>query len=121
MSLVVSVWLVDPDDLMKVRTLPPSDGEDSYGGGEDTRTTLWNSPAVVRRGARFLPWLADHNLYIEPKDVPAFGEECERLLADSAGLAAETECRLEQIERNLTNMLQVVARATSMGQGVVIW
>lgn len=86
MTLLVHTFV--HDEPGKLRLLDdPEDGGD-MAGFESSRTKLWGSEPARALGARFLPRLADDDLYVQPEDVEEFLAECELL----RGHTAEPRC-----------------------------
>jgi hypothetical protein len=88
MSLVVSAYWRDP---ATGETEEFTDWEQGHhmAGVERARCDLWGSEAVRRRGARFLPQLADADLWVVPEELDAFVAEVRALQADLDDLRAE--------------------------------
>jgi hypothetical protein len=92
MSLVVSAYWRDP---ATGETEEFTDWEQGHhmAGVERARWELWGSEAIRKRGAKFLPQLADSNLWVTPEELDAFVAEVQWLLADVDGLRAELDDR----------------------------
>ncbi len=58
---------------------------------ERARQNLWASDALRRRGATFLPQLAESDPWVSSDDLEAFGAGVRNLLADSDGLRADLD------------------------------
>jgi hypothetical protein len=90
-------------------------------GVERARWDLWESEAVRRRGARFLPQLADSDLWVAPGDLEAFTAEVHDLLADLDSLRTELvrgpDCLLPHY---LGNFLLAAEYARARGGGINI-
>ena len=120
MSLVVSAFWTDP---ATGETHDFTDRDDGHhmAGVERARWDLWGSEAVRRRGATFLPQLADSDLWVGPAELPAFVTEVRSLLADVGGLRAELgrgpDCTLPHY---LANFLRAADYAAACGGGVSI-
>ncbi len=120
MSLVVSAWWRDPaTGEFKQFT----DWEDGHymAGVERARWDLWGSDAVRRRGASFLPQLAESDLWVAPEDLEAFSSEVHGLSADLDGLREELgrgpDCLLPHY---LDNFLRAAEFARARGGGINI-
>jgi hypothetical protein len=120
MSLVVSAFWTDPGTGDSCEFTDWDDGH-HMAGVERARTDLWGSGAVRRRGATFLPRLADSDLWVGPNELPAFAAEVRALMADVDGLRAELgrrpDCTLPQY---LANFLRAADYAAARGGGVKI-
>ena len=120
MSLVVSAYWRDP---ATGATEEFTDWEDGHhmAGVERARWDLWGSEAVRRRGAKFLPQLAESDLWVAPEELDAFVAEVRALLADVDGLRAELgrgpDCLLPHY---LGNFLRAAEYARTRGGGVNI-
>ncbi len=88
MSLVVSAFWTDPA-TGEWHTFVDWDDGSYMAGGERARWNLWGSEAVRRRGATFLPQLADSDMWVGPDELAAFVAEVRALQADVDGLCAE--------------------------------
>ncbi|GAA4574810.1 hypothetical protein [Planotetraspora kaengkrachanensis] len=119
MSLTVDVFVILEDGRREVLDVP-QDASD-LAGHERTRTVVWGSPVVRSLGARFLPSLADSDLWLEPDLLDDFAAECAMLLGHLPAIAAETGWRDDYIRHRLGNMTDAVARARSVDGGIVIW
>ncbi|MGW2720896.1 hypothetical protein [Streptomyces sp. NPDC001492] len=125
MSLLVDVFVREPDGRMRILDVP----DDVYqsGGFESWRTTVWGSEFVRSLGARFLPVLADDDLYVEAGDVPEFRREVALLRSRLDELAHGTERprtveeHRHQIETRLRIIEESVRKALEIGGGVLIW
>jgi hypothetical protein len=88
---------------------------------ERARLELWGSEAVRRRGATFLPKLAESDLWVAPEDLDAFEREVRSLLCDVDGLRAELgrspDCTLTDY---LNNFIRAADYARSRGGGINI-
>lgn len=120
MSLVVSAYWSNP---ATGATEGFTDWEDGHymAGVERARQELWGSESVRRRGATFLPQLADSNLWVAPEELDSFVAEVRRLLADVDGLRAELgrgpDCTLPHY---LENFLRAAEYARARSGGVNI-
>ncbi|MFT3880232.1 MAG: hypothetical protein QM703_11295 [Gemmatales bacterium] len=120
MSLVVSAFW---NDLATGELREFTDWDDGHhmAGVERARTDLWGSESVRRRGAKFLPKLAESNLWVSPDELPEFIAEVRALLAEVDKLRAELgrdpDCTLSHY---LTNFLRAAEYATVRSGGVNI-
>ncbi len=58
-------------------------------GFESYRKTLWGAPSLVSRGCRFFPQLDGADLFVYPKDLNAFADECRKIESESESIAHE--------------------------------
>ena len=120
MTLIVSAHWLDPATGEGKSFTDWEDGH-QMAGVERARQTLWGSEAVRRRGAKFLPQLAESDLWVAPEDVEAFATEVRDLLADLECLRAELDrgpdCLLPHY---LENFLRAADYARSKGGCVSI-
>jgi hypothetical protein len=120
MSLIVSAFWTDPTTG---ETHEFTDWENGHhmAGVERARWDLWGSEAVRRRGAKYLPQLADSNMWVGPDELPSFVAEVRMLLADVEGLRTELgrgpDCTLPHY---LGNFLLAAEFAAARGGGVNI-
>jgi hypothetical protein len=120
MSLVVSAYWRNPDTG---ETEEFTDWEQGHymAGVERARWDLWGSEAVRRRGARFLPQLADSDLWVAAEELDAFVAEVSALQAALDDLRAELgrgpDCLLPHY---LGNLLRAAAYARVRSGGVNI-
>ena len=74
-----------------------------------------------RRGAKFLPQLAESDLWVAPEELETFVAEVQSLLTDVAALRAELgrgpDCSLAHY---LNNFLRAAEYARARGGGVTI-
>jgi hypothetical protein len=120
MSLVVSAFWRDPA-TGKTQEFTDRDHGHNLAGVERARRELWGSEAVKRREARFLPQLAESDLWVGPDELEAFVAEVRALLADVDGIRAElgrgSDCLLPHY---LHNFLRAAEYARVRGGGVNI-
>lgn len=120
MSLVVSSFWTDSATGSTCEFTDWDDGH-SMAGPERARWDLWGSEAVRRRGATFLPRLAESDLWVGPEELTAFIAEVRELRADVAALRAELgrgpDCTLPHY---LDNFLRAAEYAAARGGGVNI-
>jgi hypothetical protein len=120
MTLVVSAYWHDPKTGTSEEFTDWEAGH-QMAGVERARWELWGSEAVRRRGARFLPQLADSDLWVAPEDLEVFTAEVHGLLADLDGLRAELgrgpDCLLPHY---LGNFLRAAEYARAKGGGINI-
>jgi len=120
MSLIVSAFWTDP---ITGESHEFTDWEDGHhmAGVERARWELWGSEAVRKRGATFLPQLANSNLWVDGADLPAFVAEVRMLLVDVDGLRVELGrlpgCTLPHY---LRNFLFAADYAAKRGGGINI-
>jgi hypothetical protein len=117
-SLSVDVFVVDQDGGARVLD---TEGASDLAGVERTRTELWGSSTVRGLGARFLPSLAEQDLWVYPEDLDAFRAECEMVSACLSKIAEGTGYVEEYVGSRLANILQACTRARGVGGGVVVW
>ncbi|MFC8433937.1 hypothetical protein [Streptomyces sp. NPDC057253] len=125
MSLLVEVFVREPDGSRRILDVP----DDVYqsGGFESWRTTVWGSEFVRSLGARFLPVLAEEDLFVEAEDVPAFRREVALLRSRLDEVAHGTqrprtvEEHRHEIEIRLLIIEAGIRKAEEIGGGVLIW
>ena len=119
MTLIVSAFWHDASGEMNEFT----DWEDGHqtAGPERARWELWGSDAVRRRGAKFLPQLAESDLWVSPDELQEFEEEVRALLADADAIRAELG-RSQQciLPHYLNNFLRAAKYARARHGGVNI-
>ena len=89
-------------------------------GAERARSELWGSQAVRRRGAVFLPQLAESNLWVAPEELPAFVAEVSTLLADVGALCGELDRNQDILRHYLNNFLRAAEYAAARSGGINI-
>ena len=104
----------------RVRVLDTENDSD-LAGVERTRTELWGSSSLRELGARFLPSLADQDLWVYPEDLDAFQAECEMVVARLWKIADETGYVEDYVGFRIGNIIQACMRARYVGGGVVVW
>ncbi|MFF4033106.1 hypothetical protein ACFYZ2_25675 [Streptomyces sviceus] len=125
MSLLVEVFVREPEGQRRILDVP--DGVYQSGGFESWRTTVWGSEFVRSLGARFLPVLAEDDLYVEAEDVPAFQREVALLRSRLDAFAHGTqrprtvEEHRQQIDTRLRIIEESSRKALEIGGGVLIW
>ncbi|MDH6439748.1 hypothetical protein M2158_008289 [Streptomyces sp. SAI-144] len=125
MSLLVDVFVREPDGKRRILDVP--DGVYRSGGFESWRTTVWGSEFVRSLGARFLPVLADQDLYVEAEDVPEFRREIALLhsrldeVAHGTQRPRTVEEHRDDIEIRLRIIEESSRKALEIGGGVLIW
>ncbi|MDH6548429.1 hypothetical protein M2160_002542 [Streptomyces sp. SAI-117] len=125
MSLLVEVFVREPDGGLRILDVP--EGVYQSGGFESWRTTVWGSEFVRALGARFLPVLAEDDLYVEAEDVPAFRREVALVRSRLDEVAHGTqrprtvEEHRHQIETRLRIIEDSIRKAEEIGGGVLIW
>jgi hypothetical protein len=88
---------------------------------------VWGSEFVRSLGARFLPVLADQDLYVEAEDVPQFRREVALLhsrldeVAHGTQRPRTVEEHRHQIETRLRIIEESIRKALEIGGGVLIW
>ncbi|MFJ9151432.1 hypothetical protein ACIRP7_26020 [Streptomyces sp. NPDC102270] len=125
MSLWVDVFIREPDGKRRILDVP--DGVYRSGGFESWRTTVWGSEFVRSLGARFLPVLAEGDLYVEAEDVPEFRREVASLRSrlDEVAHGTQRPRTVEEHRDDIGIRLQIIEessrRALEIGGGVLIW
>ncbi|MFB7508756.1 hypothetical protein [Streptomyces broussonetiae] len=119
MSLLVEVFVREPDGRMRILDVP----DDVYqsGGFESWRTTVWGSPTVRSLGARFLPLLAEDDLCVEPAQVSGLHDEVALLGARLDDIARGTGSPRHQIGLRLRIIEESCRTALEVKGGVLIW
>ena len=92
----------------------------NLGGREVWRHVVWGSSAAKKRGARFLPVLAESDLYVEAEDLQAFAAECRMLLGDLENFAMEVGYTDLSIGDRLRNFLAAAERTDPVNGGIII-
>ncbi|MER5428794.1 hypothetical protein [Streptomyces sp. NPDC002588] len=109
------------------QVLDVPEGCNDSAGFEVWRETVWGSEAVRSLGARFLPVLAESDLYVEADEVADLLDEVALLRANLELIAATTRRPRELVEHEsgielrLDNIEATALRARDLGAGVVIW
>jgi hypothetical protein len=120
MTLVVSTFWRDSDSGEIEEFTDWSDGH-HMAGVEHARWELWGSEAVRRRGAKYLPKLAESDLWVEPEELDNFVAEVRELMADLDGLRLELQrgpdCSLAHY---LNNFIRASEYARAKGGGINI-
>src|SRR5580692_752887 len=120
MPLVVSAFWRDPA-TGETKECTDWDAEHYLAGADWSRSELWGSEPVRRRGAKFLPQLAASDLCVGPEELEAFVLEVSDLLADVVGLRKELgrgpHCNLPHY---LNNLLRAADYARVRGGGIRI-
>jgi hypothetical protein len=120
MSLIVSTVWRDPA-TGDSQSYTDWENGNYMAGVERARFELWGSDALRRRGAKFLPQLAESDLWVAPEELDAFVSEIDRLLSDIEALRAElrrsSDCFLSHY---LNNILRAADYAHEMKGGVSI-
>jgi hypothetical protein len=97
------------------------DAEAYVAGLEIYRTEVWDSEAVRKRGAKFLPLLSVNDLYIDSEQLDDFEAECKILLEDIDAITVENSGLfnngVSQYEHYLQNFLKAISSARSLGVG----
>jgi len=118
MTLVVSAFWRDPTSG-DTQEFTDWDAGHHMAGVERARWELWGSESVRRRGAKFLPQLAESDLWVPPEDLEAFVAEVQALFTEVDALRAELgrgpDCSLPHY---LNNFLRAAAYARARGGGV---
>ena len=86
----------------------------TLGGFEVWRTSVYGSPAFQRRGARFLPRLADSDLFMEGDELVEFIGECTDLLSDVDALALEVGVGPEVLRFRIENFVRAAKKAEAI-------
>jgi hypothetical protein len=124
MTLTVNVYIEAENGTMQ-EVFDPPEGGSELAGFEGWRKTVWGSEAVRSLGARFFPQLADSDLYVCAKEMPAFIEECALLRANLALICRSSGASKGEYEETvsfrLANIEAAATRALSMGACVVVW
>jgi hypothetical protein len=119
MTLTVFSFWNDPEMGTRQSFMDSAKGR-SMAGVEQARWDLWGSEAVRRRGATFLPRLAQGDLWVENEELDAFEKEVATLMTGLAGLHSELDYRVDMLAHYLDNFLRASEHARSMGGGVCI-
>ncbi|MGW2177748.1 hypothetical protein ACWCXX_06545 [Streptomyces sp. NPDC001732] len=119
MTLLVHTFVYDEKGDWRLLD-DPDDGGD-MAGFESSRTKLWGSECARALGARFLPRLADENMFVEPGEVEDFLAECELLHGNTAVLGAHSGYGEDYVVARLGNINRAALRARAVGGGVLVW
>ncbi|OLZ66883.1 hypothetical protein AV521_26170 [Streptomyces sp. IMTB 2501] len=125
MSLLVEVFVREPDGEIRILDVP--DDVCRSAGFESWRTTVWGHAFVRALGARFLPLLAEGDLYVEAGDVAEFLREVALLrtrldaVAHGTGRPRTVEEHRHRIETRLRIIEESAHQALEIGGGVLIW
>ncbi|MFF3395476.1 hypothetical protein ACFYW1_31650 [Streptomyces sp. NPDC002669] len=119
MTLLVHTFVYDGKGNWQLLD-DPDDGGD-MAGFESSRTKLWGSERTRALGARFLPRLADDDMYVEPEEVEDFLAECELLRGNTAALGAHSGYGEDYVVARLGNIERAALRARAVGGGVLVW
>jgi hypothetical protein len=120
MSLIVCTFHRDPVTGAYIDDPYPEEPGRDLAGFEVWRTKVWGTDGAIRRGAYFLSTLAKSDLYVEHEELDTFEAECQLLLRDIEGFAAEIEGDGAAIRHRLENFLWTIERARETGGGVYI-
>jgi len=120
MSLIICTFHRDPVTNAYVDDPYPEESGRDLAGYEVWRTTVWGADAAIRRGAQFLPTLAQRDLYVEYEELDAFEAECHLLLHDIEGFAAEINSDSAAIRHRLENFLWAINQTRQSHGGVYI-
>ncbi|WP_030315852.1 hypothetical protein [Streptomyces sp. NRRL B-3229] len=124
MSSSVEVFVRESDGTRRVLDVP----DDVYqsGGFESWRTTVWGSEFVRSLGARFLPVLAEDDLYVEAEDVPEFQREVAMLRSrlDRVAHGTQRPRTVEEHRHQIETRPRIIEgscrKALEVGGGVLI-
>ncbi len=123
MSLMVNAYLRDKNSGQILKSFFPEEAGAYMAGLENYRTDVWGTDAARKRGAKFLPTLAENDLYIDNEELDAFEAECYELLNDLTAFTIEI-CGAFNADRGipffmnyLENFLKAVDYARSLGEG----
>ncbi|QDT36335.1 hypothetical protein [Stratiformator vulcanicus] len=120
MTLVVSAYWRDPVSGETKEFTDWSEGR-HMAGAERARTELWGSTAIRRRGAKYLPLLAESDLWITPEDLDDFVVEVRELLHHLDDLRVELKRKADcALPHYLHNFLRAAEYAHAKGGGVNI-
>ena len=120
MSLVVSAFWRDPS-TGETQEFTNWDAGHHMAGVERARWELWGSDAVKRRGAKFLPQLAESDLWVAPEELEGFVLEVRALVADVDELRVELGRRPDcLLPHYLDNFLRAAQYARERGGGINI-
>lgn len=87
-------------------------------GFETWRTKVYNSPIIKRLGAKFLPTLANSDLWVENRDIEDFETEVRLLLDNVGNISYSVNYKYETIELRLNNILQAIVKAKQQNGGI---
>lgn len=120
MSLIVTTYRRDSLTQAFIYDSYPKEFGRDLAGPESWRYKLWGTTAVINLGAKFLPQLAESDLYVENEDLAAFEDECKMLLNSVDVFAAQIESAPDSIKWRLENFLWAIAKARATSGGIYI-
>lgn len=120
MSLIVRTFQRDPITNAYIDNPYMEEHGRDLAGFEAWRTSVWGTDAAIRRGAQFLPTLAQQDLYVEHEELDAFEAECYLLLDDIEKFATEVNDDSAAIRHRLGNFLRAINKARQCYGGVYI-
>ena len=112
--------LTREQQLQRWRECNPNPGKD-MAGPESYREELWGSEAVCTLGCVLLPTLREKNIYAVGEQIDQLAQEVNFIRVNSALISQQTRCEEDRLEHYLTNIMDAIERARSIGGGVVIW
>ena len=121
MSLIVYTFRIDCDSGKYIEEdLDLIEPGKELAGFESWRTEVYNSTIVKSLGAKFLPTLANSNLYVHNQEIEDFETEVKLLLDNVNDISNSINIDYKIIEFRLNNILQAIARAIKQNGGIII-
>ena len=118
-SISVDVYLRNESGNLVILTTPPE--ESDLVGHDDTRHTLWGSPAVRAMGATVVVGLAGGDVWVGYPQLDELVDDCELILKHLAEAAVPPGRGDDYIRFRVGNLRAATERARAHRAGVVIW
>ncbi|MEV0459543.1 hypothetical protein [Catellatospora methionotrophica] len=119
MSISVDVFMRNDSGNLVILTTPPD--ESDLVGHDDTRHTLWGSPAVRALGATVVVGLSIGDVWVDFVALDDLVNDCELILKHLADVAAASGRGEDYIRFRIGNLRAATERARAHRAGVVIW
>ena len=118
-SISVDVYLRNDSGNLVILTTPPE--ESDLVGHDDTRHTLWGSPAVRALGATVVVGLSQGDVWVDFGRLDELVDDCELILKQLVDVAAAAGRGEDYIRFRVGNLRAAAERARAHRAGVVIW
>ncbi|WP_155369936.1 hypothetical protein [Catellatospora vulcania] len=119
MSISVDVFLRNDSGNLVILTTPPE--ESDLVGHDDTRHTLWGSPAVRALGATVVVGLSQGDVWVDFGRLDELVDDCELILKHLVDVAAAAGRGEDYVRFRVGNLRAAAERARAHRAGVVIW